>query len=183
MAQSDGIDVAVGTQTPVPGTEGLNNPGVASDDFEHQLDSVEQQVQAVYSHEYQEDEDEGLAHRDHNANGEAIEEEFLNHDQDTPVASVEQQDAPDILMHNSSEQAPQIDENDSTSLFIPEKGHSPLRIGPRQTYEPSVTLCLPSPEEAWYLNLQRNQNHAEKEAGTKACRQQTEFEISYQHQP
>ncbi|CAN9108012.1 unnamed protein product [Alternaria alternata] len=133
MAQSDGIDVAVGTQTPVPGTEGLNNPGVASDDFEHQPDSVEQQVQAVYSHEYQEDEDEGLAHRDHNANGEAIEEEFLNHDQDTPVASVEQQDAPDILMHNSSEQAPQIDENDSTSLFIPEKGHSPLRIGPRQT--------------------------------------------------
>ncbi|CAN9196477.1 unnamed protein product [Alternaria sp. RS040] len=133
MAQSDGIDVAVGTQTLVPGTEGLNNPGVAIDDFEHQPDSVEQQGQSVYSYEYQEDEDEGLAHRYHNANGEAIEEEFLNHDQDTPVASVEQQDAPDILMHNSSEQAPQIDDNDSTSLFIPEKGPSPPRIGPRQT--------------------------------------------------
>ncbi|KAL1798718.1 hypothetical protein ACET3X_002755 [Alternaria dauci] len=140
MAQPDDMGDAIDTQITVPDIEDPNDHDMANDDYEYQLDGMEQDGQAVSNHEYQDDE-------------EMIEEEFLNHNRDTPIASVEQHDAPDITMHNSSEQALEIDDPDPTSLFIPENRPPPPKTGPRKN---PIVPMVPPP---------RSTSHGQKGSG------------------
>ena len=140
------MDGIIGTQIPAPDIEGLNDHDATGDGYEPQRDSVEQQAQAVSNHGYQDDDEEGFTHEAHNDHEEIMEEEFISHDQDTPVASVEQYDAAETTRHDTSEQAPHIHENDSTSLFISENSPPSPVIAPRQdSIVPMAPPACPAP--------------------------------------
>jgi hypothetical protein len=91
---------------------------------------------------------------DHSDSEEIIEEEFLNHDQDTPIASVEQHDAADITMHDSFGGAPHNDDNDSTSLFVSENSPRSPTIAARQnSIVPMAPTKRPVPPRQKYPKI------------------------------